>query len=131
MIGRALTMCVVMLGTEITTARIHLLRLLPARIGRGPHQWSVHGCHKHCDAKGRASRPDSEEDLQFWTVAEGVLIVTYSKVSQKITRMTFWLADERAKAFRRTFELSVTSFDTGSGAMTIRTKKGESNSSAK
>jgi hypothetical protein len=77
-----------------------------------------------------APRPGSGEDLQFWAVAQGVLIVSYSKASQKITGMNFWLADERPKASRRTFELNVTSFDTSSGAMTIRTKKGEPNGSA-
>lgn len=64
-------------------------------------------------------------DLRFWGVGEGVLIVTYSKSSQKITEMAFWFADERPKATRQTFEFDVTSFDAGTGVMTLRTRKGE------
>ena len=56
---------------------------------------------------------------------QGVLIVSYSKTSQKIVGLAFWFADERPKALRRTFEFDVASFDTSTGTVTIRTKKGE------
>lgn len=69
--------------------------------------------------------PGSWRHLRFWSVDQGVLIVGYSKASQKVSEMTFWLADERPKAFRQTFELDVASFDSSTGTMTIRTKKGE------
>ena len=71
------------------------------------------------------ARQGSGEDLRFWGVGEGVLIVSYSTASQKIRGMTFWLADDRPKATRQTFELDVASFDTETGVMTIRTRKGE------
>jgi len=75
-------------------------------------------------------RPGSGEELRFWGVGPGVLIVRCSRSSQKITGMTFWLADEHSKALRRTFELDVMSFDTSSGALVIRTKKGGPEGSA-
>jgi len=70
------------------------------------------------------ARPGSGLGLRSWGVGEGVLIVNYSTASQKISGMTFWLADDRPKATRQTFEFDVASFDTQSGVMTIRTKKG-------
>ena len=75
-------------------------------------------------------KPGSGEDLRFWGVGRGVLIVGYSKASQKITGTTFWFADERPKAVRREFEFDVTSFNTSTGAMTIHTKKGERDGAA-
>lgn len=71
------------------------------------------------------ARPGSGMGLRFWGVGEGVLIIGYSIASQKISEITFWLADDRPKATRQTFELDVTSFDTQTGTMVIRTKKGE------
>ena len=65
------------------------------------------------------------EDLQFWRVDRGVLIVSCATASRKIVRMTFWYADERPKGTRQTFEFDVESFDTGTGLMTIRTRKSE------
>lgn len=71
------------------------------------------------------AKPGSGLDLRFWSVGEGVLILSYSKSSQKISRMTYWFADERPKATRQTFDFDVTAFDTVTGRMTIRTRKGE------
>src|ERR1041385_7456411 len=71
------------------------------------------------------SRPGSGMELRFWGVGDGVPIVSYSKTSQKISRMTFWFADERPKSTRQTFEFDVASFDADTGVMMIRTKKGE------
>ena len=48
---------------------------------------------------GLEMMPHPGEDLQFWDVGQGVLIVGYSKASQKIVGLTFWFADERPEAF--------------------------------
>jgi hypothetical protein len=68
--------------------------------------------------------------LQFWGVGQGVLIIVYSKTSKAITGMGFLLTDERPKAFRKTFDLEVTSFDSHAGLMTIKANKGEQDSAA-
>jgi hypothetical protein len=39
--------------------------------------------------------------------------------------LTFFLCDERPKATRKTFDLEVASFDTTTGVMAIKMKKGE------
>ncbi len=64
------------------------------------------------------------EDLQFWGVDQGVLIVAYSTASQRIVGLTFSLCDERPKATRKSFDLEVASFHTTTGVMTIKMKKG-------
>jgi len=58
------------------------------------------------------TRSGSGLSLLFWGVGEGVLIASYSTASQKISGMTFWLADDRPKATRHAFDLDVASFDT-------------------
>ena len=65
------------------------------------------------------------EDLQCWSVGQGVLIIGYSKTSEAITGLGFFLSDERPKAFRKTFDFEVSSFDTATGLMVIRTERGE------
>jgi hypothetical protein len=69
------------------------------------------------------SKPNDQ--LQYWAVGQGVLIIGYSKASEAITGLAFSLSDERPKAFRKTFDFEVTSFDTATGLMVIRTKRGE------
>jgi|ERR1022692_163999 hypothetical protein len=70
------------------------------------------------------------EDLQFWHVDQGVLIFTYSSVSKRIVGLSYILSDERPRATRKTFSFDVTSFDTTTGLMTIRTTKGEPDGAA-
>jgi len=72
-----------------------------------------------------------DEDLQFWAVDRGVLIIQYSKVAHKIVDLSFYFADERPKATRTTFEIQVTSFDPGSGVMIVRTAKPSSQGTRK
>jgi hypothetical protein len=79
---------------------------------------------------GLQMMPHTGEDLQFWEVGEGVLIIRYSKASLKIVGMTFSLADARPKALRKEFYFDVASFDTTTGTMTIHTKKGEPDGAA-
>lgn len=69
--------------------------------------------------------PPSGQDLRVWEVGQGVLIVRASRVSWRIVGLTFSVADERPKALRKEFYFDVASFDTRTGAMTIRTRKGE------
>lgn len=76
------------------------------------------------------ARNHPKEELQFWDVDQGVLIVAYSTVSQRIVGLTFFLCDERPKSKRKTFDLEVASFDTTSGVMTIKMKKGEPDGAA-
>lgn len=67
--------------------------------------------------------PLANESLQFWSVDQGVLILRYSKTSNQIVSLSFHLSDERPKATRKTFDFPVTSFDTTSGSLTIKTAK--------
>ena len=64
-------------------------------------------------------------DLAFWGVDDGVLIVTYSIKTKKIHHLSYYWCDERPKAFRKTKSLSVTRFDTETGAMLALTKRPE------
>ena len=70
-----------------------------------------------------AMAPPKGEFLQFYKVDHGVLIIRTSKADDKIAGLTFWLADERAKASRQAYEFDVAKFDLETGEMTIRTKK--------
>ncbi len=65
---------------------------------------------------------DEELSLKFWVVNEGALIATYSIETKKVTALSYWFCDERAKAVRKTFSLPVISFDPASGVMKINTK---------
>jgi hypothetical protein len=49
-------------------------------------------------ATGLDMRAKRGDDLTFWNVAQGVLIVSYSTTTQKVARVTFFLCDERANA---------------------------------
>jgi hypothetical protein len=51
------------------------------------------------------------------------LIIHFDPSTRKITKMRYWMADDRPKAERNEFRLEVVSFDTDSGVMTIQTKK--------
>ena len=70
-----------------------------------------------------ALAPAAGEVLHFWKVDQGFLIIRASKANEKIAGLSFWFADERAKASRQTFEFNVAGFDPETGDMTIRTKK--------
>lgn len=59
-------------------------------------------------------------DLKFWQVGEGILIASYTVSTGKITDLTYYFCDERAKAERKDFSLVVSSFDTNSGAMLVQ-----------
>ena len=74
--------------------------------------------------------PNKGEDLQFWEVGEGVLLIRYSKASLKVVGMTFNVAEAQPKALRKDFYFDVASFDTSTGTMTIHTKKGEQDGAA-
>jgi len=60
------------------------------------------------------------EDLQFWDVDQGVLILRFTRGTSLVLGMTYFLCDERPKALRKTFQFEVLSFDSGTGAMTIK-----------
>ena len=66
---------------------------------------------------------DKDQDLRFWAVDQGVLIVNYSKTTDEILSLRIWFADERPKALRQTFAFDVIAFDTDTGKMKIRTRK--------
>jgi len=71
-----------------------------------------------------AVMPMTGEDLRFWAIDEdGTLIIHFDPSTRKITKMRYWMADDRPKAERNEFRLEVVSFDTESGVMTIQTKK--------
>jgi len=69
--------------------------------------------------------PLVNESLQSWSVDQGVLILRYSTTSNQIVSLSFHVSDERPKATRKTFDFEVTSFDTTSGLLTIKTAKGK------
>lgn len=75
-----------------------------------------------------ASQPG--QDLRFWAVGDGILILRLSNSSSRVLGMTYSLCDERPKALRRTFDFDVASFDTSNGTMAIHTRKGESGGAA-
>jgi len=64
--------------------------------------------------------PVSGDDLEFWQVGQGILIVNCDTRTRRVRSLTFWLADERPKASRREFEFDVASFDTTRGFVTMR-----------
>jgi hypothetical protein len=68
---------------------------------------------------------NNDLQLQYWRVGEGLLIIEYSQTSKAVLGLEFFLCDERPKAFRKTFDFEVTSFDAQSGLMTIKAHKGE------
>jgi len=92
---------------------------------------SIEGARKAMEAAGYKQTgldvlpSNPNRSLQFWSVGQGVFTIAYSKDSKAITSLGFMLSDERPKAFRKTFDLDVTSFDTRTGLMTIRAAKGE------
>ena len=70
---------------------------------------------------GLAMRTFKEgQQLEFWSVGEGVLIANYFSESKRLVGLSFWLADERPKSTRKTFSMSVESFETETGMMTLQ-----------
>lgn len=63
--------------------------------------------------------------LDFWTVDEGVLIISYSTTTGLISSLAFTLMDERPKSTRKVFHFSALSFDTATGALVLKTKMPE------
>ena len=61
-----------------------------------------------------------DRQLSFWSVGEGVLILTYATKDGNVTGMTYYLSDERPKANRKTFELEVAEFSLTTKEMKIR-----------
>jgi hypothetical protein len=70
-----------------------------------------------------AKNPD--EEFLCWGVDEGVLVIGYYRTTRVISGLWLQLSDERPKSTRKTFQFDVVSFDTHTGLMTIRTRKGE------
>lgn len=71
-----------------------------------------------------AMMPITGEDLRFWEIdEEGTLIVHFDPSTRKVTKMRYWMADDRPKSERTEFRLEVVSFETDTGVMTIQTKK--------
>jgi hypothetical protein len=54
---------------------------------------------------------NAETDLKFWAVGEGMLILTFSTKDRKVSEVTLWFCDERAKSTRKEFAFHVTEFD--------------------
>ena len=65
------------------------------------------------------------EDLQYWSIDQGTLILKYSKISRIIIGITYYINDDRPKASRQSISWSVKSFDTETRLMLIQIKKGE------
>jgi hypothetical protein len=63
------------------------------------------------------------EELKFWQIDEGVLIATYSKQTQQITRIVYNISDGGPKSDRHEVNFTVMTFNPDTGIMTIQTKK--------
>jgi hypothetical protein len=63
------------------------------------------------------------EELKFWQINDGVLIVTYSKQTQQIKKIAYLISDDGSKSERHEVNLTVIEFNPDSGIMTIQTKK--------
>jgi len=63
-----------------------------------------------------------DQDIHFWGVDEGILIVEYSKTTDEIVSLRFLLQDDRPKKYRQQYIFDVIAFDTDTGEMKIRTK---------
>ena len=78
------------------------------------------------DKSGRAiAATDKKNGLVTWSVERGTLVVAYSLETMKVVGVSYWLSDERPKATRKTFRFTVTSFDTETGLITLKTRKPE------
>ena len=69
------------------------------------------------------SSTKTEIGLEFWVVDQGVLIITYSKVTGIVEDLTFTVSDGGPRSTRKEFDFSVVSFDTLTGHLTLSTKK--------
>jgi len=67
--------------------------------------------------------PTTEDtNLDFWTVDEGVLVLSHSTKTGLITGLSYTLGREEPKSTRKTFDFEVESFDTTSGRLVLKTK---------
>ena len=73
-------------------------------------------------ASGLAMVPDPSSRLLFWSVENGILIVTLSKKTNKVTAMTYFLCDERPRSIRTEFNLPLSQFNTKTGEMVLKAK---------
>jgi hypothetical protein len=62
----------------------------------------------------------TDTELKMWAVGEGVLILVFSTKDRKVTNISYYLSDERPKAERKTFSLSVLEFDPTTREMRIK-----------
>lgn len=58
-------------------------------------------------------------DLKMWQVGDGVLIAVHSDETKKILHLSYSMSDERPKSTRKTFNMSVKSFNPTSGEMLV------------
>lgn len=65
----------------------------------------------------------SDMALDFWTVDQGVLVITYSSATGLIAALSFTVMDERPKSTRKEFFFPADSFDTATGKLVLSTKK--------
>jgi hypothetical protein len=63
---------------------------------------------------------ERKQDLAFWLVDEGTLIVRYSLDTKKILGITYWMCDERDRSSRMEFNLKAKAFDTTTGVLTLQ-----------
>lgn len=80
-----------------------------------------HSGYKECQL-AMAARERNQE-LAFWHVDEGTLIVRYSVKTKKILNITYWMCDERDRSSRKEFNLEAKTFDTATGVLTLQLKR--------
>lgn len=74
--------------------------------------------YKECQLAKLASKANQE--LAFWHVDEGTLIVQYSLDTKKILGISYWMCDERDRSSRKEFSLKAKSFETTTGVLTLQ-----------
>jgi hypothetical protein len=61
-----------------------------------------------------------DRQLSFWSIGDGVLILTYATKNGNVTGMTYYFCDERPKAKRKTFELEVAELNLSTKEMRVK-----------
>ena len=71
--------------------------------------------------------PGKKFGFKFWSVDEGTLIIAYDKVTRKVRKLVYHLADERDHDIRKEFRFDVKQFESTQGLLTLAAKKIQAN----
>lgn len=112
-----------MIAKSICVLALLAIPVPAMEIKEGSNIDEVKGAMKHSgykeDQLAMAARERNQE-LAFWQVDEGTLIVRYSLNTKKILGITYWLCDERERSSRKEFNFNAKTFDTATGVLTLK-----------